>query len=83
MHDDYDFTATFDFDDSEWKAIDDALALLEEKFAMLDEPVEEAEEGCWRRMRRSSERGERDRDREPEEVREGEREEEAEEEKRI
>ena len=45
MHDDYDFTATFDFDDSEWKAIDDALALLEEKFAMLDEPVEEAEEG--------------------------------------
>ena len=23
MHDDYDFTATFDFDDSEWKAIDD------------------------------------------------------------
>ena len=41
MHDDYDFTATFDFDDSEWKAIDDALALLEEKFAMLDEPVEE------------------------------------------
>jgi hypothetical protein len=26
MHDDYDFTATFDFDDSEWKAIDDALA---------------------------------------------------------
>ena len=47
MHDDYDFTATFDFDDSEWKAIDDALALLEEKFAMLDEPVEEAEEGCF------------------------------------
>ena len=47
MHDDYDFTATFDFDDCEWKAIDDALALLEEKFAMLDEPVEEAEEGCF------------------------------------
>lgn len=47
MHDDYDFTATFDFSDKEWKAIDDALALLEEKFAMLDEPVEDAEEGCF------------------------------------
>ena len=45
MHDDYDFTATFDFDDSEWKAIDDALALLEEKFAMLDDIEGEADEG--------------------------------------
>lgn len=47
MHDDYDYTATFDFSDSDWKAIDQALALLEEKFAMLDEPVEDAEEGCF------------------------------------
>lgn len=47
MHDDYDYTATFDFSDSDWKAIDQALALLEEMFAMLDEPVEDAEEGCF------------------------------------
>ena len=47
MHDDYDFTATFDFSDSEWKAIDDALALLEEKFAMLDELVDDPEESYF------------------------------------
>ncbi|WP_298595448.1 hypothetical protein [Zoogloea sp.] len=45
MHDDYDFTATFDFSDSDWKAIDQALALLEEKFAMLDDIDGEADEG--------------------------------------
>jgi len=45
MHDDYDFTATFDFSDSDWKAIDQALALLEEKFAMLDDIEGEADEG--------------------------------------
>ncbi len=45
MHDDYDFTATFDFSDSDWKAIDAALALLEEKFAMLDDIDGEADEG--------------------------------------
>ena len=47
MHDDYDFTATFDFSDSEWKAIDAALALLEEKFAMLDELVDDPEESYF------------------------------------
>ena len=45
MHDDYDFSATFDFSDSDWKAIDQALALLEEKFAMLDDIEGEADEG--------------------------------------
>ena len=47
MHDDYDFTATFDFSDSEWKAIDAALTLLEEKFAMLDPLVDDPEESYF------------------------------------
>ncbi len=41
MNDDYDYRATFDLSQGDLKAIDQALALLEEKFSILDEAAEE------------------------------------------
>jgi hypothetical protein len=37
MNDDYDYRATFDFSQADWKAIERALTMLEEKFAILDD----------------------------------------------
>ena len=51
MHDDYDFSATFDFSDSDWKAIDQALKTPGKSVALVNFRPLLSEEGVLSKLK--------------------------------